>query len=1145
MPTLIGDIVFGFGADLSRLRNQQRDILNFGAVVDNVASTTVTGSAKIESAFLRQEAAITRAFNQMQKFHKEMRESATSAADPSAIIRKSQDAFKELTSQVAQPVPLAPLQMQRAMEQWTAAMQRNKLEFKDWKAAADEAAKSAVGFTGFLGQMATAASLVTGPLGGVAFRLALLSRLFEEGKLTAALWVGGAVLLAQGLSEIGKASVAAEMQLQRMKLQLEALGGGAIATALDMRFVVDIANQFGRPFNDVAQHFARLELASKNTRIEGEAMRDMFKEMIAFAAKFGMEEQRLDAILEVVTRSITRQRLEEQQFRTVQNLIPRARQIAAQAMTGGDQAAFDVLLQHGEIMTDTFWRKFWQGMMKEYGIDPTKRVENIFTATGRLANAQLALNNAFNQATGITDQYSSTLEKLASVCLLVAENMGMILKVSLTAGTAILGGLLSAMVVARVQALAAGFMQIVGAIAAVGTVGLAALAPVLPMLLVIGGTVAAAVAGWMLWNKAINDSKENVLGSVPPLREYIEQIDKGNEKLSTRIRLLIELAEKDLAAAQAALGAASAEAERLGTAPPSRKAGAEAAKTFFDAFVDEVGRLGPEGAGALTTAMVDTTEDAASKAVDAMMKARTRVAQLQADIARGLKLLADAREEEGKQTGVDSAETQFQIRRKTALREFEELVDQTRRTTAAMKEGPLALSGVMEQIQIEKKIEEWVRKFEQLRIEGKLSAEMIETLRQALQALADVKVPPLEERFKKATTEIKALTDENNRLATATKAGVEELGRVTEQIQIEKKVREWQQRFKELGVQVKDSQPIIDEYRKSLDALFDVKDSQKIVRFRIALRELGDSIKETSRTITAMAKSPRELDVVLEQIQIEKTVEQWRKKFEELGDSTEAASKKVRPLEEVLQRLAVMKRFDKEFMSMGQTIQFAFGELGKNAIDKFTEALVKGQLSALKFKDLVTTALEAILKKMMELVVLAPIMNALFGRGTMQQFSFTSGGTGTGGIIGGLLSMFGVGGGSAGGFGQVNAAGAPMPFAAPHGGSDAPMFKFANPAVFMGAPRLHNGLMPDEYPAILQRGERISPKGSMGDRGGNNVMIKIITPPDTKTETRRDTQSGIDMHEIIISHMQKGISSGRLDPSLAGRYGTRPRATLR
>ena len=52
-------------------------------------------------------------------------------------------------------------------------------------------------------------------------------------------------------------------------------------------------------------------------------------------------------------------------------------------------------------------------------------------------------------------------------------------------------------------------------------------------------------------------------------------------------------------------------------------------------------------------------------------------------------------------------------------------------------------------------------------------------------------------------------------------------------------------------------------------------------------------------------------------------------------------------------------------------------------------------------------------------------------------------------------------------------------------------------ALFAGAPRLHNGLAPDEYPAILQRGERVIPKSqAQATPSGAAPEIRIINALD-------------------------------------------------
>jgi hypothetical protein len=45
--------------------------------------------------------------------------------------------------------------------------------------------------------------------------------------------------------------------------------------------------------------------------------------------------------------------------------------------------------------------------------------------------------------------------------------------------------------------------------------------------------------------------------------------------------------------------------------------------------------------------------------------------------------------------------------------------------------------------------------------------------------------------------------------------------------------------------------------------------------------------------------------------------------------------------------------------------------------------------------------------------------------------------------------------------------------------------------IFDRAPRLHGGLARDEFPAILQKGETVIPKGGAGGGGGGALNVTI------------------------------------------------------
>jgi hypothetical protein len=93
---------------------------------------------------------------------------------------------------------------------------------------------------------------------------------------------------------------------------------------------------------------------------------------------------------------------------------------------------------------------------------------------------------------------------------------------------------------------------------------------------------------------------------------------------------------------------------------------------------------------------------------------------------------------------------------------------------------------------------------------------------------------------------------------------------------------------------------------------------------------------------------------------------------------------------------------------------------------------------------------------------------------------------------GGLLSLLHIGGsatssavGSASTLGSFYHSGGIV-------GSESTFQRYIHPAYFDDAPRFHTGLMPDEFPAILQRGEGVFTRGQMAAMGsGGNVTVSM------------------------------------------------------
>lgn len=153
---------------------------------------------------------------------------------------------------------------------------------------------------------------------------------------------------------------------------------------------------------------------------------------------------------------------------------------------------------------------------------------------------------------------------------------------------------------------------------------------------------------------------------------------------------------------------------------------------------------------------------------------------------------------------------------------------------------------------------------------------------------------------------------------------------------------------------------------------------------------------------------------------------------------------------------------------------------------------------------------EDALKNLVKALSQAVLQATLLGQGPLAGiFGTSSNSAGNG--PGGILNMFAQW--AAGGFGGFGGGQSPPADLAGlyhsgtrSGGVGAPStYRAVNPAIFHRAPRLHDGLKPDEFPAILQRGERVTPKGG-GRREGPLIGNVTIQAADLGSFQRSERQ---------------------------------------
>ena len=216
----------------------------------------------------------------------------------------------------------------------------------------------------------------------------------------------------------------------------------------------------------------------------------------------------------------------------------------------------------------------------------------------------------------------------------------------------------------------------------------------------------------------------------------------------------------------------------------------------------------------------------------------------------------------------------------------------------------------------------------------------------------------------------------------------------------------------------------------------------------------------------------------------------------EFDKSTEKINEHIEELEAVEDKYAELKQ--------------AIEGWGKESANAIVDFCLTGKAS---FSDMI----QSMISDMMKMILYQQIMKPLAG-------AISSGSSGWLSSLASFVgSLFGVGGSTS----------IPAGVGLWHGGGvvgyDKPQTAFVNPALFAGAPRLHKGLAPDEYPAILQRGETVTPKG-----GSIAPTINIINNAGAEISTDMQEVNGGMQIDVMIDQVvakkmgQFGSSSNKV-----------------
>ena len=447
----------------------------------------------------------------------------------------------------------------------------------------------------------------------------------------------------------------------------------------------------------------------------------------------------------------------------------------------------------------------------------------------------------------------------------------------------------------------------------------------------------------------------------------------------------------------------------------------------------------------------------------------------------------------------------------------------TYKTTPAIFDAPKKVSASATNAR--QKIEELRREIEVLNGESSKAgvnlANKLDDIAKAGKAagMSVAEIGALQQEYKDAF-QAKALDDFNKALlqAQGNTAALKE-------IQIGETLRDWQQQFEAVGMSAEQYTPKIEALRKALEQQQDYKDIQTAAKFYEELADLSG-------------------DYGLSLDYQNKLIEQQAQLWQQAGIPLADVQKRVELMREDLARdpfsglVRGARKWATETMDYAANIEGALTGAFNSATDAFANFALTGKMN---FADLGNFILQT-LAKIGAQQAIGGIVGGLVG--------------GLGNIVGGF---FGGGGITSKTTGSTWSSG--ISYSTTTGwhrgglvGFDSPTFTRSVPALALaGAPRFHNGggyFAPDEYPAILQRGERVLNREetrayhagmASGREPQVNVVINNTTGEEVSTQRSRDGNGNtrIDVMVGNVAAKQAITPGSNLNRAIRGTTGSR------
>ena len=191
---------------------------------------------------------------------------------------------------------------------------------------------------------------------------------------------------ALGIYEIGKASIEAQMQLERLDKSFTAIYGSAATARQQLEFVRETSTAMGQEFYSAADAARTFFAAGQGTTLSGQ-LNEIYAGFSKAGAALGLSSDDMQGIFLALGQSMSKSKVQAEELRgQIGERLPGAFQVAAKAM-GVSTAELDKMMADGELLAEDLLPRMAEVLEQQYGAAAESAADTVQGAVNRMSTA--------------------------------------------------------------------------------------------------------------------------------------------------------------------------------------------------------------------------------------------------------------------------------------------------------------------------------------------------------------------------------------------------------------------------------------------------------------------------------------------------------------------------------------------------------------------------------------------------------------------------------------------------------------------------------------------------------------------------------------------------------------------------------------